>query len=58
MAQFGRVYFSQPFAQGQEVTRKNDIPQWGPLERQSLIGQLRDSVCKIYAAHLRTGNPE
>lgn len=57
MAQFGRVYFSQPFALGHEVARKSDIPQWEPLERQSLIGMLRDSVCKIDAAHLRAGNP-
>ncbi|MFJ4145222.1 surface-adhesin E family protein [Pseudomonas sp. NPDC089734] len=57
MAQFGRVYFSQPFARGNEVARKSDIPQWEPLERQSLIGMLRDSVCKINAAHLRAGNP-
>ncbi|GFM67126.1 hypothetical protein PSCICJ_32440 [Pseudomonas cichorii] len=57
MAQFGRVYFSQPFARGHEVTRKSDIPQWKRLERQSLIGMLRDSVCKINAAHLRAGNP-
>ena len=57
MAQFGRVYFSEPFALGHEVTRKSDTPQWGPLERQSLIGRLRDSVCKIDAAHLRAGNP-
>ena len=57
MAQFGRVYFSEPFALGNEVTRKSDTPQWGPLERQSLIGTLRDSVCKIDAARLRAGNP-
>jgi len=57
MAQFGRVYFTQPFAQGQEVTRKNDIPQWGPLERQSLIGKLRDVVCNLDAARLRAGSP-
>lgn len=56
-AQFGRVYFSQPFALGHEVARESDIPQWAPLERQSLIGMLRDSVCKINAAHLRAGNP-
>lgn len=57
MAQFGRVYFSQPFAQGYEVTGKSDIAQWGPLRRQSRIGALRDPVCKIDAAHLHAGNP-
>jgi hypothetical protein len=56
-AQFGRLYFSERFALGHEVARKSDIPQWGPLERQSLMGELRDSVCKIDAAHLRAGNP-
>ncbi|MEE1924735.1 surface-adhesin E family protein [Pseudomonas sp. 148P] len=57
MAQFGRVYFSQPFAQGQEVVRKNDIAQWEPLQRQSLIGMLRDVACKVDAARLRPGSP-
>ncbi|AZL73437.1 MULTISPECIES: surface-adhesin E family protein [Pseudomonas] len=57
MAQFGRVYFSQPFALGDEVARKSDIAQWGPLERQSLIGKLRDVMCNIDAAHLQAGNP-
>ncbi|MDU9402708.1 surface-adhesin E family protein [Pseudomonas sp. zfem004] len=56
MAQFGRVYFSQPFAQGHEVARKNDIAQWEPLQRQSLIGKLRDAMCSIDAAQLPTGN--
>ncbi|MCQ9390880.1 surface-adhesin E family protein [Pseudomonas viridiflava] len=58
MAQFGRVYFSQPFALGNEMARKSDIPQWVPLERQSLLGNLRDAVCKINAAHLRAGSPD
>lgn len=57
MAEFGRVYFSQPFALGQEVARKSDIAQWEPLQRQSLIGILRDAVCKLDAAKLRAGNP-
>ena len=57
-AQFGRVYFSQPFAQGQEVARKDDIAQWKPLQRQSLIGNLRDAVCKIDATHLRAGKAQ
>lgn len=57
MAEFGRVYFSQSFALGDEVARKSDIAQWEPLERQSLIGILRDAVCKVDAAQLRAGNP-
>lgn len=58
MAQLGRVYYPQPFALGQEVTRKTDTPQWKKFERQSLIGILRDSVCKLDASRLRPGNPE
>lgn len=57
MARFGRVYFSQPFALGDEVARKGDIAQWTPLERQSMNGTLRNLVCSIDAAHLRPGNP-
>ncbi|MGC5699159.1 hypothetical protein J4P02_03030 [Pseudomonas sp. NFXW11] len=51
-AQFGRVYFSEPFAQGVEVTRKESAPQWAAFPRQSVIGELRNMACAIEPARL------
>lgn len=51
-AQFGRVYFSEPFAQGVEVMRKEEVPQWAGFPRQSLLGELRNMACGIDAARL------
>ncbi|PYY82213.1 hypothetical protein DNK59_22120 [Pseudomonas sp. TKO26] len=52
-AQFGRVYFSEPFAQGVEVTRKEDTAQWAAFPRQSLLGELRNMVCAIDPTRLK-----
>lgn len=52
-AQFGRVYFSEPFAQGVEVLRKEDVAQWAAFPRQSMLGELRTVVCGIDAARLK-----
>lgn len=52
-AQFGRVYFSEPFAKGVEVMRKEDVAQWTPFPRQSLLGELRNLACGIDAARLK-----
>lgn len=53
-AQFGRTYFSEPFAQGVEVVSKNDIPQWEPFERQSMLGELRNITCGLDPARMRS----
>ncbi len=52
-AQFGRVYFSEPFAQGVEVTRKDDQAQWAAFPRQSLLGELRNMACAIDPTRLK-----
>ncbi|WP_430444621.1 MAG: surface-adhesin E family protein [Pseudomonas piscis] len=51
-AQLGRVYFSEPFAQGVEVMRKEAHAQWAAFPRQSVIGELRNMACGIDAARL------
>lgn len=57
-AQFGRVYFTEYFAKGEVFLRKNETPQWEPLIRQSILGQLRDMVCQLDPARLRHGNKD
>lgn len=52
-AQFGRVYFSAPFAQGVEVMRKEDLAQWAAFPRQSLLGELRNMACAIDPTRLK-----
>lgn len=52
-AQFGRVYFTEYYAKGTEFLRKDEVPQWETLERQSVLGQLRDMVCRVDPARLR-----
>ncbi|NBF09001.1 surface-adhesin E family protein [Pseudomonas sp. Fl4BN1] len=52
-AQFGRVYFSEPYAQGVEVTRKDDLAQWTAFPRQSLLGELRNMACGVDPTRLK-----
>lgn len=52
-AQFGRVYFTDYFASGEEIARRDETPQWEPLQRQSILGELRNLVCAIDAKRLR-----
>lgn len=42
-----RVYFSEPFALGVEVTKKPEQSQWRAFPRQSLIGDLREMACGV-----------
>lgn len=42
-----RVYFSEPFALGAEVTKKAEKAQWRAFPRQSVIGDLRGLVCGV-----------
>ena len=53
-AQFGRTYFSEPFAQGVEIVSKPDVPQWEAFERQSMLGQLRNITCALDPARMRS----
>ena len=41
-------------AQGVEVVSKNDIPQWEPFERQSMLGELRNITCGLDPARMRS----
>ncbi|OLS60410.1 surface-adhesin E family protein [Pseudomonas putida] len=52
-AQFGRVYFTEYFAKGEEVLRKDEVPRWEAVLQQSMLGQLRTMVCGLDPARLR-----
>ncbi|XTZ39236.1 surface-adhesin E family protein [Salmonella enterica] len=56
-AQFERIYFTQRWAEGDKVFKRDTVGQWQPYPTESLIGIIATGVCEISPAHLKPEPP-
>ncbi|AUQ24490.1 surface-adhesin E family protein [Dickeya zeae] len=57
-AQFERIYFSQYWGQGDAILKRETVGQWEKYPKESLIGIVADSICKIDPTHLKPEPPK
>lgn len=57
-AVFERVYFSEPYAEGQVISITHEIGQWQPFPKESLMGIFAAAMCQIAPEKLKPQPPK
>ncbi|AZK62933.1 hypothetical protein F9U42_04180 [Pectobacterium versatile] len=57
-AVFERVYFSQPYALGDVIAIVDEIGQWEPFHKESMMGLIAGMVCQIAPERLKPELPK